>query len=223
MAKRQCDPTSGSIGLQVYVPARNGQVVRIRAIPSNPKTAEQTAVRTMLARWAAGWRVLTEEQRLAWTAAALTHKSKSRLGQSGPLTGEQLYVRINVNLNICGEPAEALPPDPPAFTANMVTGLELLNPGGVVSIKLTCSGTSTAFNWISACPALSAGRGRPYGMNALGVMPSVGNGKSNITTLYSAKFGTPTAGKKIIVGTHQILNGWADGGLLFSGIVPASS
>lgn len=223
MAKRQCDPTSGSIGLQVYVPGRNGQVVRIRAIPANPKTNEQVDVRTRLALWSAAWRALTENERLAWSAAALTHNSRSRLGQSGPLTGEQLYVRINVNLTMVGESDVTVPPEAPTFEANVVQTLELLNPGGVLSIKLICTGTSTAFNLVSACPPLSQGRGRPYGMNQLGLLPTVTGGKATITTLYSTKFGAPAVGQKLFVRSHQILDGWADGGKLVSGIVPVAA
>lgn len=223
MAKRQCDPTSGSIGLQVYVPSRNGQVVRIRAIPANPQSVEQVIVRARIAAQAAAWRAITQLQRNAWIAAALNYNSKSRLGQSGALTGEQLYVRINCNLVSAGEPTVADPPEHPAFTTNVVQSLEILNPGGVVSIKLVCSGSSSSFNIVSATPPLSQGRGRPYGMNELGQLPEVQTGKSNITSLYSAKFGAPAAGKKIYVRSHQMESGWCDGGLLLTGIVPASS
>lgn len=223
MAKRQCDPTSGSIGLQVYVPSRNGQVVRIRAIPANPKSLEQIAIRAQLAGQSGAWRALTEIQRLAWQAAALNYNSKSRLGQSGPLTGEQLFVRINCNLVAMGETAVTAPPALPVFDTNVVQSLELLNPGGVVSIKLVCSGTSSAFNIVSATPPLSQGRMRAYGMNELGELPEVVSTKANITTLYTAKFGAPVAGQKIFVRSHQMDSGWQDGGILLSGIVPASS
>lgn len=223
MAKRQCDPTSGSIGLQVYVPGRNGQVVRIRAIPANPQTSEQILVRSRLAAQATAWRGLTEVQRNAWIAAALNIQSRSRLGQSGPLTGEQLFCKVNANLASVGEPTVTTPPAIPSFDANVVTGLELTNPGGVVAIKLTASGTSGAFNIVSATPPLSQGRGRAYMLNELGELPEVVAGKADITSLYTAKFGAPVAGQKLFVRSHQMLDGYTDLGVQFSGIVPASS
>jgi len=53
---------------------------------------------------------LTEEQRLAWIAAAATILSKPRLGQGGPLTGCQLFVKVNVYLAYRGLPQVDLPP-----------------------------------------------------------------------------------------------------------------
>lgn len=223
MAKRQCDPTSGSIGLQVYVPGRNGQVVRIRAIPANPQTAEQVDVRALLSTEAKAWRALTEVQRASWKAAAMNFNSKSRLGQSGPLTGEQLFVKVNCNLRQVGEPPVIEPPVSPTFDANVVQSLTITNTTGTIAIKLAASGTSDAFNLIAATPPLSQGRGRPYGLNQLGELPEVQTGYAVITTLYVAKFGVPAVGKKIFVRSHQMSDGYVDGGALFSAIVPASS
>ena len=84
-------PQSGKRGLNVSEGGRNGQISRILAIPSNPRSDAQMAVRHALSSAAAKWRTLTEEQRLAWIAAAKGRKSAPRLGQSGPLTGSQLF------------------------------------------------------------------------------------------------------------------------------------
>ena len=223
MAKRQCDPTSGSIGLQVYVPGRNGQVVRIRAIPSNPQTPEQIHVRNILAARATAWRSLTEAQRAAWTAAALGYNSQSRLGMSGALTGEQLYVRVNSNLAAVGEALVTAPPALPAFEANVVTGLTITNTAGVIVVKFACTGTSTAFNIISATPPMSQGRGRAYGMNRLGELPEITGGFADFTTLYTAKFGAPAVGQKIFAQTQQMLDGFQDLPAVYMGIVPTAA
>jgi hypothetical protein len=61
-------------------------VSRVLAIPANPRTAKQTAVRLTVSRIAARWRALQEAQRAAWVTAAKSVLSSTRLGQSGPLS-----------------------------------------------------------------------------------------------------------------------------------------
>ena len=56
------------------------------------------------------WPTLTEKQRLAWVAVAATLLSKPRLGHCGPLTGCQLFVKINVPRVRRGDPQLDLPP-----------------------------------------------------------------------------------------------------------------
>jgi len=169
------------------------------------------------------WRTITEAQRLAWNEAGKLIRSEARLGQSGPLSGFLLFVKVNCNLEIVGEPAVNTPSPVPAFDSNVVKGLELTNPGGAVAIKLTCSGTSDAFNLVWATPPKSAGRFRPSDYYYLGELPEVVSGKADITALYTAKFGAPVAGQKVFVRSKQILDGYDDLPHQWSGIVPAAS
>ena len=67
-------------GLNVSQAGQFGQISRALAIPSNPRTASQMSLRTILSRVAAHWRVLEEAQRAAWMAAAKEAKSNTRLG-----------------------------------------------------------------------------------------------------------------------------------------------
>ena len=115
MAKRVCDPTSGSIARETYLVGRNGQVVRTRAIPQNPNTLAQIAARASLATASQMWRTLTQPQREAWTVAAGNVPSRPRLGQSGPLTGEQLFCKLNAALSLMGAELVTTPPALPTF------------------------------------------------------------------------------------------------------------
>ena len=119
---------------------------RALVIPENPRTEGQLNRRQVLGMMAHNWRTIAEVNRLAWNEAGKVVKSKSRLGQSGKLSGFLLYVKVNCNLNLVGEAAVETLPAVPAFGPNVVKGLELTNLGGVVAIKLTCAGTSQAFN-----------------------------------------------------------------------------
>jgi hypothetical protein len=177
----------------------------------------------LLGTTAHNWKTITESQRLAWIAAAKLLQSRPRLGQSGPLTGLQLYVRVNFNLSLVGEPTVGDPPAAPAFDANVIQSLELTNVGNVVAIKLVCSGSSDAFNLVWAAAPQSPGRFSEPEFFYLGELPEVQSGKATITALYAAKFGAPAAGQKVYIRSKQMESGYEDLPHQWSGIVPASS
>ena len=101
---------SGKCGNMVWQRNRYGPICYPAFIPANPRTPAQQAIRGVFGAVSRRWRTLTEEQRLAWIAAAASILSKPRLGQSGPLTGCQLFVKANVYLAYRGQPQVDLPP-----------------------------------------------------------------------------------------------------------------
>ena len=216
-------PQSGKRGVTVSQNGAFGQISRALVIPGNPRTEGQLNRRQVLGTFAHNWRTITEAQRLAWNEAGKAVQSGTRLGQSGPLSGFQLFVKVNCSLQIVGEPAVDTPPAIPAFDPNVVQGLELTNPGGVVAIKLTCSGTSDAFNLVWGTPPKSAGQFRPKDYYYLGELPEVVTGKADLTALYNAKFGAPVAGERIFVQSRQMQDGWQDNAIVYTGLIPASS
>ena len=137
-------PQSGKRGVNVSQQGHNGQISRALAIPSNPRTRAQLLVRNHMASVAANWRTLSQDERDAWTAAATQVKSRSRLGQSGTLSGFQLFGRINCSLLAIGGDMVTVPPDAPAFDLLPVTELAITNTAGVIAIKLTCSAWARA-------------------------------------------------------------------------------
>ncbi|MCX6926703.1 MAG: hypothetical protein NT154_26385, partial [Verrucomicrobia bacterium] len=108
--KIQDIPQVGKMGLTVTWPARNGLVRRILVTPANPRTDRQVVVRDLLTQEARRFDGLTDAQQDAWTVAAEGFKSKASLGQSGPLTGLQLFVRVNCKLGLLGQAAVDVPP-----------------------------------------------------------------------------------------------------------------
>jgi len=101
---------SGKCGLMVWQRNRYGQICYPAFVPANPRTPAQVAIRGIFGAVSKRWRTLTEEQRLCWIAVAATIMSKPRLGQCGPLTGCQLFVKVNVYLAYRGLPQVDLPP-----------------------------------------------------------------------------------------------------------------
>lgn len=89
--------TSGSIGGITYSRNRGGMYTRARAIPVNPGTLRQTAVRSHMASLTNRWvDTLTTAQRLLWDAYAENVHLPDRLGEPRNVGGLGMYIRSNL-------------------------------------------------------------------------------------------------------------------------------
>ncbi len=114
---------SGSAGGLTASRNRFGMYFRARAVPVNPNTTFQQAVRTLLATFATRWAVITPDQRAAWDVYASNTDVVNKLGQTVTLTGFMQYVRSN--------------------TARVQAGLTVVDDGPIV-FGLPTFGTITA-------------------------------------------------------------------------------
>ncbi len=89
---------SGSIGGATASHNRGGQYFRRRAIPVNPSTVQQQAVRGFFATLQAAWNsTLTAAQRSAWDSYALNTPVTDALGNPVNAGGKGMYTRGNVS------------------------------------------------------------------------------------------------------------------------------
>ncbi len=215
-------PQSGKRGLNVSQKGQFGQISRTLAIPANPRTAAQMTIRDNLSRIAAKWRTLTETQRAEWMAAATAVKSTSRLGQSGALSGFQLFTKINCTLAQFGQTSVTTPPLRPEFPDLAPQGLAITNTGGVVALKLTCPTDPGDNTIVRGSKPVSQGIEVCKDFRILGTCPAPVAGSSDITGLYTARYGLLKAGTKAYVQVNQVVDGWESLPRAFSAIVPAS-
>jgi hypothetical protein len=216
-------PQSGKRGLYVSMGGRYGLISRALVIPANPRTVAQMGVRRTLSNVATRWRALTEEQRSAWRATASTRNTASRLGQSGPLTGSQLFAKINCALATLGLDQVTAPPPFPQFPDNPVGALVITNTGGVISLKLACPSTPLANTTVRAVRPCSQGLEKWNNYRVLGVLPAPAQGSCDITNLYTARYGSPAVGTKVFVEVNQNIDGWEDYPVSTWAVVPAAS
>ena len=216
-------PQSGRRGLYVSQGGRYGQISRAFVVPANPRTEAQMGIRRALGNVTARWRTLTEEQRNAWRFAAQAKHTVPKLGQCGRLTGAQLFTKINCSLATLGLEQVTTPPSFPQFTDNPVGSLVITNTGGVISLKLGCPSTPLANTTVRAAAPCSQGLAYCDNYRVLGVLPTAAQGACDITSLYTARFGTPAVGTKVFVRVNQNVNGWEDVPVETSAIVPAAS
>jgi hypothetical protein len=216
-------PQSGKRGLNVSQAGRFGQISRTLAIPANPRTSAQMTVRDNLSRVAARWRVLTEPQRVEWMEAATAVKSNSRLGQSGALSGFQLFAKINCTLAQFGQDQEDTPPLRPQFADLVPQNLVITNAGGVVALKLTCLGDPGENTIVRGSKPVSQGIEVCKDFRILGPYPAAVAGWADITSLYTARYGVPKAGTKVYVQASQFVDGWESVPRAYSAIVPPAA
>jgi hypothetical protein len=102
-------------------------------------------------------------------------------------------------------------------------GLVITNTAGVVALKLTCLGDPGENTVIRAAKAVSQGRETWDDFRVLGTCPAAVAGFSDITPLYTARFGPPAVAKKVFVQASQVLDGWESLPITFWAIVPAGT
>lgn len=104
---------SGSLAGVTYSHNRGGQYMRARAVPVNPNTLQQQAVRNYMASRSSAWgSVLTQAQRDGWEAYADQVLLTDSLGEPRKATGLNHYVRCNVprmQAAMAGSPLQVAP------------------------------------------------------------------------------------------------------------------
>ena len=85
---------SGKLGGIVASHNRGGTYFRHHAVPVQPRTPAQTAVRNQLQGFSSAFKNLTPTQIAGWNALALTVTLKSKLGTTYNPTGQQLFVSL---------------------------------------------------------------------------------------------------------------------------------
>jgi len=140
-------PQSGKRGLTVSQSGRYGQISRALIIPSNPQTSGRMTVRSTFAAQARASDALTESQRSAWTAVAVTRHTKPRCGTSGPMTGLQFFLQVNADLALLGRDTVDAPPTTPTFNALAPRNLVITNNAGAIAIKLACPTSAARTLW----------------------------------------------------------------------------
>ena len=133
-----------------------------------------------------------------------------------------LFVKINCNLALVGQPVVLDPPDFPRFGRNPVGQLTITNTKGVIALKLSVTGKPAQPVVVLGTKQRSAGVSYVDHFTILGVLPDPVQGVSDITDLYVAKYGKPRAGSRVFIQTFQLSNGWDDLPQPTSAIVPAA-
>ena len=178
-------------------------------------------MRRAFGSYAGAWsRLLTQAQREAWNVAGPKVQSAKRLGQSGPLTGQQHFQGINSARACIGREMLLAPPAPVVFGLNPVGQLLITN--GEEGVRMLLSVTEPVAEDIMVLgqAPCSAGRTKRRNVSYLGLLPAPEGSVSDITALYVARYGEPRTGEKVFIVTRQQKDGWEGFDQETSEIVP---
>ncbi len=214
-------PQAGARGTAVSFQSRYGQCQRQRVVPRNVQTPAREHMRGAFGRLARAWSTrLTQARRDAWDAAAAKVQSTKRLGQSGPLTGQQHFQGINSARARIGLEPLLDPPAPVVFGPSPVGQLTITNGDGGVRLLLNVSCTLTDDIMVFGQAPCTSGRCKRRNVSYLGLLPTPQGGMSDITELYLARYGEPRPGQRVFIVTRQQRNGWEGRDMETSEIVP---
>ncbi len=227
--KTVSDPTSG----------------RRRSSQKGMTTARRGSLRNM-AEIAQGWDKLEDWEREEWWKRAKYIRIRVRhkwipegrpKARTRAMRGEELYVKINRVLAMCGYERRRLPPPPPNFRGNPVKhGLKILWVKGRLVIKLGVRGTPATDIMVFGSPPRRAGQGPGGNYAFLGLLPPPKDGESEVGKMYLTKlkewrrltrdrYQVPLEGARISIRTWPQDNGWEARGLLMisHGLVPGGA
>lgn len=85
----------GTLGGNVFSANKGGNYVRRYKKPINRNTIAQQTMRNLFMTLSAMWRNLEDSQRAAWNAIATHFPYMDSLGSSKVLSGQQLYMKLN--------------------------------------------------------------------------------------------------------------------------------
>lgn len=130
-----------------YVKAHSG--------PNQPNTAAQLNARARLTTIGAEWRSLTQANRDAWSVYADAHPEADWTGNPLRLTGQNWYLRCNIQLNRVGVASVATPPAVAA--PDPVTGWNTLQDGADLDAAWTTPNIGTYYLDIFTLGPVSTG------------------------------------------------------------------
>lgn len=211
-------PQSGSSGGVTASRNRFGQYVRPRAIPVNPNSVAQGAVRGRMSVNSAAWRLLTAAQRAGWAGLGASIVRSDSLGQSYSLQGNQAYASVNNNRVACG-----LTPVSDAPALSTPVSLLTVTPtitAASFSIAYTATPLAAAtYLLLFASPQRSAGRSFESDYRLIKVSTAAQASPLVALTEYTAKFGVPVVGSKIFLSLVTVTLGFESGPFITAAVV----
>ena len=189
----------GKVNGTVFSKNRGGAYARTKVTPTNPKTTAQNAVRSVLTGFSQGWRALSAAGRAAWNAATGSFPRTNVFGNPKSLSGHQLYVSLNSQLDAANAAAITLPPVPtgaPAIAS--ATGAAAAGAGTATLTFSPGPVPAATAMIIEMTEQVSPGKSNLNNLyRQVQVVAAAGTSPANVASAYTAKFGSLVAGQKI--------------------------
>ena len=201
------DEMSGSAKGVTAAKTRGRKYIRNRGYGGSTRTNFQASVKAVFKQLSTAWQGLTNEQMLAWHAAANSAQGRSVLGTKAKITGSNLFSRLNFwvvsaggsimntppALNGVVAPAEATV----SITSSAMTFTLASIPDSVTNLKLVILASEPQSNGVNRAYSKAA---------AFTSLQTPVATAINIKADYDAKNGTPTAGNPKVFFRYFYIN-----------------
>jgi hypothetical protein len=195
----------GKLNGSVFSKNKGGAYVRTKVTPVNPQTTSQQNARNRLSTQSQAWRGLTELQRQGWIDAAPNFPYTDIYGNSKQLSGFQLYVKLNSNLSLIGEPSIDDAPSPVAIPALELASVTADDSANTVIIAGTTPVPADFAMVVMATPNVTPGKSFVKNLfRFISAEPAAATSPFDVSAEYTPVFGDPVAGNKIFVKAFYI-------------------
>lgn len=201
------DEMSGSAKGVTAAKTRGRKYIRNRGYGGSTRTSYQASVKSVFKQLSQAWQNLTNEQMLAWHAAANSAQGRSVLGTKAKITGSNLFSRLNFWVVTAGGSVMTTPPaltgvEAPAaatvaLTASTMTFTLADIPSSITNLKLVILASEPQSNGIRSAYSKAA---------AFTDLQTPVTTAINIKTDYDKKNGTPTAGNPKVFFRYFYVN-----------------
>lgn len=134
-------------GGQVLWSVGNSHYARGLVTPSNPQSAHQTAMRSIMSASANGYQALTSAQAESWNQAAAGVSKTNPVGGQYTLSGIALYSLVNNYRQMDGQSLTSTPPSLDTVAAPTSIDSATIN-GGNIEIVVTHTAGVGGANWL---------------------------------------------------------------------------
>ena len=194
----------------------NGRsILTVRSWPTGPTTNAQVVRRASLSKITKSYKNLTADQMMAWERLAEHSAGASVFGQKAELSGINLYVRLNANRAMAGEPLLLNAPESSSSVPNVSYNQVIVTPDLVVFAGIRHE--PAPFKLVvkmsgSQSPGISSGWSKTVIISS-----DVEDdwGEADVTKLYLKTIGVePVPGQKVFIESY-----WMDTSTGFTGQV----
>ena len=211
----------GKINGNVYSKNKGGAYSRVRVIPTNPRSAAQTAVRNFFTTASQAWKALTDTQRNGWVQSVAQFQRLNRLADKISLSGNSLYVSLNKNLADVGIAAISDAPSPQDVASVVVSSTAASTGGQTLTITLSGAVPANTSLKVFCSNAQSPGVASIGTKNRQIIsFASAHAAALDLTTAYLAKFGTVgSLGNKIFYSIVPVNEATGQAGGAIRGVI----
>lgn len=209
----------GKAGGTVFSKNKGGAYFKNFAIPTNPKTLAQQAVRAMFGAISQMWSTLTQAQRNGWKELASNRPYTDIFGDTKYLSGFNLFQQLNSNLSNTGQ--TLIQDDPgisPVVSISSIAS-EVFEIGNVdfnATVNFPALAGVNGVTVLEVTPPLPAGvsnfAGKFTKLNQVSFTSGENSTDLNASSYsdYVAKYGVPTIGSVIGIRVHNVtVDGYA--------------